>query len=155
MGSKEFWLRLNPAVPRHWLFAIAATIWSAVGLLLCSRAIVWLSPLSISTGLLMELTGIAVAAIGYLYLFFRAVQHNIKRIHALPTRACVFAFTAWRGYVMIALMVTLGLTLRSSSIPKYYLSMPYTAMGVMLLIGGAGLFRQFFYSTRKSGSVSR
>ena len=35
----------------------------------------------------------------------------------LPDRACVFAFTAPRGYVMIALMMTAGISLRSSSTP--------------------------------------
>jgi hypothetical protein len=103
----------------------------------------------------MELAGIVLAAIGYFYLFFRVVQYNIKRIHALPVRACVFAFTAWRGYLMIGLMVTLGLTLRGSTIPKYYLSIPYTAMGVMLLIGSTRLFRHFLIVDFKQGNMQR
>jgi hypothetical protein len=44
---------------------------------------------------------------------------------------------------MIALMMTIGITLRSASIPKYYLSIPYTAMGGILLIGSLKFYRRF------------
>jgi hypothetical protein len=61
---------------------------------------------------------------------------------------CAFAFTAWRGYIIMGGMVVLGLTLRNSSIPKIYLSVPYGAMGGMLLIGSTRFFRRFFTSLR-------
>ena len=136
-------MKLRPAVPRHWLFAIAGIIWIAVGVLLCMRAIVWLGPFALSTDVALETTSLLLAIVGYVYGFSKIVQRNIARIHALPDLVCAFAFTAWRGYIMIGLMVTLGLTLRNSSIPKYYLSIPYTAMGGMLLIGSQRFFGQF------------
>jgi hypothetical protein len=137
------WQSLYPAVQRHWLFAIAGITWASVGALLCLRAIVWLAPFTLGTDLLVETVSVVLAAIGYVYGFSKAVQKNISRIDRLPDWACAFAFTAWRGYLMIGLMVTIGIALRSSSIPKYYLSIPFTAMGGMLLIGGVRLFRQF------------
>ncbi len=137
------WQILYPAVPRHWLFAIAGIIWSAVGVLLCLRAIVWLAPFTLGTDLLVEIVSVVLAAIGYVYMFSKAVRKNISRIHGLPDWACAFAFTAWRGYLMIGLMMTIGIVLRNSSFPKHYLSIPYTTMGGMLLIGGVRLFRQF------------
>ena len=137
------WQKLNPAVPRHWLFAIAALTWTAVGVLLCGRALVWLDPFPLRTNVLLETGSVCLAGIGYFYGFSKAVQRNIDRIHGLPDSACAFAFTAWKGYLMIGLMVTIGMTLRNSPIPKYYLAIPYTAMGGMLLIGAAKLFRQF------------
>lgn len=146
------WNILYPAVPRHWLFAIAGLIWSAVGLLLCARAIVWLVPFSLSTDLILEIASLILAFIGYVYGFSTIVKKNIARIHTLPGRACAFAFTAWKGYIMIGLMVTIGITLRNSSIPKYYLTIPYTAMGGMLLTGSVKLFRQFFV-TADEGTV--
>jgi hypothetical protein len=71
------------------------------------------------------------------------VQKNLDRIERLPERACLFAFTAWHGYIMIALMIMIGFTLRNSAIPMYYLSIPYTAMGGTLLIGSLRFYRQF------------
>jgi hypothetical protein len=137
------WMKLRPAVPRHWLFAIAGIIWTAVGLLLCMRASVWLAPFRFSTDVALETTSMVLAIVGYVYGFSKIVQRNIARIHTLPDRVCAFAFMAWRGYGMVGLMVTLGITLRNSSIPKYYLSIPYTAMGGMLLFGSYRLLSQF------------
>jgi len=40
-------------------------------------------------------------------------------------------------------MMTAGISLRSSSLPLYYLSLPYTAMGIVLLTGSAVFYREF------------
>ena len=86
--------------------------------------------------------GVVLGGWGYLSVFAKVVQNNIDRIGGLPDRACAFAFTAWKGYVMIGLMVTLGITLRNSDVPKYVLSVPYTAMGIVLMIGSLRFYRQ-------------
>jgi nucleoside recognition membrane protein YjiH len=140
------WKFFYPAVPRRWLFAIAGFIWAAVGVLLCGRAIVWLEPFPLITGLVLESAGLILASAGYVYGFSTVARKNIARIQSLPDRACAFAFTAWRGYVMIGLMITIGITLRNSAIPKYYLTIPYSAMGGVLLIGSAQLFSAFLVS---------
>ncbi|MCX6143324.1 MAG: hypothetical protein NTZ35_08895 [Ignavibacteriales bacterium] len=135
--------KLNPAVPRYYLFGLAGAFWTFAGLLLCARAIVWLNAFPLSIELALGTTSIAIAIVGYLYLFVKVVQKNIDRIGQLPENACMFAFIAWPGYFMIALMITIGITLRNTSMPKYLLAVPYTAMGVILLIGSARFFRQF------------
>ena len=144
--QEAMWMKLHPAVPRHWLFAIAGMIWTAAGLLLCIRAIAWIAQFAFITGVTLETVSLLLAIVGYVYVFSKIVRKNIARIHTLPDRVCAFAFTAWRGYIMIGLMVTVGLTLRNSSIPKFYLSIPYTAMGGMLLIGSRKFFGQFLES---------
>jgi hypothetical protein len=136
-------MNFHPAVPRHWLFAFGGLIWTAVGLLLCTRALVWLATFALSTEFLIEIVGVLLATAGYVYGLSKVVQKNIARISGLPDPACAFAFTGWRGYVMIGVMVTLGITLRNSFIPHYYLSIPYTAMGGMLLIGSLSFYRRF------------
>ena len=55
--------------------------------------------------------------------------------------------------VMIALMMTIGITLRNSSIPKYYLTIPYFAMGAILLIGSVQFYRQFILLFPKRTAV--
>jgi nucleoside recognition membrane protein YjiH len=135
--------RFNPAVPRHFLYAIAGLFWTLAGGLLCMRGAFWLGELQFPTIASIGAASIAVAAAGYVFLFAGIVRKNITRIGRLPDRACVFAFTAWRGYIMIAIMMTAGISLRSSSIPLYYLSLPYTAMGGILLTGSVVFYRQF------------
>lgn len=149
MDRLSIWKNLRPAVPKRWLFAIVAVIWTGVGVLLCGRAILWIEPMSIGREILAEAGGLLIAIPGYSYLFTKIVQKNIDRIHRLPDPACAFAFAAWRGYFMIGLMVTLGIALRNSTIPKFYLAFPYTAMGGMLLIGSVNFYGQFLaYTTR-------
>jgi len=135
---------VNQLVPKQWLFGIAGIVWTGVGLMLCIRAIVWLETFSFSLDLFFELAGIAAAIVLYLYVFSKLVKRNIDRIAAMPPRVNPLAFMALRGYIMIALMITIGILLRSSSIPKYYLSIPYTMMGTMLLIGSYRFYVEFF-----------
>jgi hypothetical protein len=135
--------RVNPAVPRHFLYAIAGLLWTLAGGLLCLRGAMWLGELQFPVIASIEAASLAIAAAGYVFLFAGIVRKNIMRIGRLPERACVFAFTAWRGYIMIGIMMTAGISLRSSSIPLYYLSLPYTAMGGILLAGSAMFYREF------------
>ena len=136
--------RFNPAVPRHYLFAIAGLLWTLAGGLLCVRGAVWLGGFQFPLIASIEAGSLIIAAAGYIFLFAGIVRKKITRIGLLPDRACVFAFTPWRGYVMIGIMMTAGISLRSSSIPLYYLSLPYTAMGGILLTGSVTFYREFF-----------
>ena len=135
--------KFNPAVPRHYLFAIAGVLWTIAGVLLCVRGEIWLEVFPMGTEFAVETISIALSIAGYFFFFVKVVQKNIERIGRLPERACFFAFTAWHGYIMIALMMTIGISLRNASIPKYYLSVPYTAMGGILLIGSLRFYRRF------------
>ena len=135
--------RFNPAVPRHYLFAIAGLLWTLAGGLLCMRGAMWLGAFQFPVIAAIEAGSLFIAAAGYIFLFAGIVQKNITRIGRLPERACVFAFSAWRGYVMIGIMMTAGISLRNSSIPLYYLSLPYSAMGGILLAGSVMFYREF------------
>lgn len=138
------WSKLNPAIPRHWLYAIAGAVWTAVGLMLDARALSWIGTLPAASSLVMLLGGIVAALVVYVYAFRKIVNRNIRRISDLPEKACLFAFTAWSGYIIIGFMVTLGYVLRNSPIPKYFLIVPYAAMGVVLLLGSVNYYREFY-----------
>ena len=135
--------RFNPAVPRHYLFMISGLLWTIAGGMLCARALVWLAAYRVPAAL--EIMGICLllATTAYTLLFSPLVRTAISRIHRLPDRVCLFAFTAWRGYFMIGLMVTAGITLRDSPIPRYLLVVPYSTMGSVLLAGSLMFYRQF------------
>jgi hypothetical protein len=135
--------KLNPAIPRHYLFALAGVLWTAAGALLCVRGELWLEAFPLGTEFALETISIGLAVAGYFFFFVKVVRKNIDRIGRLPEHACMFAFTAWHGYIMIAVMMTIGITLRNTSIPRYYLSVPYTTMGIILLIGSLRFYRRF------------
>jgi len=138
--------KLRPAVPRYYLFGLAGLFWTFAGVVLCGRAVVWLDVFPLEIEVAVETFSVAIAIVGYIMLFVPVVQKNIDRIDRLPAHACVFAFTAWRGYVVIGVMMTIGIMLRTTSIPRQWLAIVYTVMGVILLIGSIKLFRQFFAS---------
>ena len=50
--------RLKPAVPKHWLIAIAGLVWSGAGGMLCRMAWGWLRPLPP-----LRITGLVAAGI--------------------------------------------------------------------------------------------
>ncbi|HUI63757.1 MAG TPA: hypothetical protein VL126_02865 [Bacteroidota bacterium] len=133
----------TPAVPRHILLALAGLMWTIAGVILCIRAAIWLHDLPVVMALATGIAGILGASAAYLFWFSRLVRKNIDRISLLPERACVFAFTPWRGYLMIGLMMSAGIALRSGPVPTVYLALPYTAMGAVLLTGSVGFYREF------------
>ncbi len=135
--------RFNPAVPRRYLFALVGALWAAAGIVLCTRAAIWLDILSLSTEFMLGALSAGCAAGAYALFFSRIVRQNIARITVLPDPVCMFAFAPWRGYFMIAVMMTIGFMLRTTPIPKYYLAVPYATMGVILLIGSVSFYRQF------------
>jgi nucleoside recognition membrane protein YjiH len=151
MNDRAFRERWAPRVPRHWLFAIAGMIWTGVGSLLCYRAVGWYTLFVPPQAYLFEGLGAGLAVAGYVFGFSRITRKNIRRIHGLPERVCLFAFTAWRGYVMIGLMITIGVLLRNSSLPKEYLAVPYMTMGGALLLGSLPFYAAFLKSASHAG----
>ena len=93
---------------------------------------------------------VLLAAVAYVFGFSKIVRKNIERIRRLPDRASIFAFAPLRGYLMIVLMMTIGITLRNSSLPKYYLIIPYLGMGGVLLAGSVKFYIQFITSVRRN-----
>ncbi len=135
------WRALNPSVPRPWLIAIAGLLWCAVGVTLWLHAVEWLRDLRGEMALPLSL-GLGLGVIAHLALFAPIARKNLARLRSYPPRACLFAFQAWRGYLMIALMIALGLLLRHLPIPTHYLAVGYTAIGTALVLSGVLVGKQ-------------
>jgi uncharacterized membrane protein HdeD (DUF308 family) len=131
--------KFKPAVSKYWLATAAGLMWTAVGLTLCGLAYEWLAVLPLRWSALLGVVGIILALVVYRFAFSKIALKNIDRLRQFPDRVCFFAFQAWKSYLVIAFMVVFGFILRHSTIPKCYLSVPYTA------IGGALLLSSFHY----------
>ena len=134
--------KLKPAVPKHWLILIAGIMWSGVGILLGSYAVTWLLAASGIPSLLLGLAGIGISLLIYRFGFSRVARKNMDRIDRYSVSACFFSFQAWTGYVIIAVMMTAGILLKHSPIPKPYLAVLYSA------ISGGLFFSSFLYYKR-------
>jgi hypothetical protein len=136
--------RLKPAVPKHWLIAIAGLVWSAAGGMLCHMAWSWLRPLPPLriTGLIAA--GVALAIVLHRLMLARVARRNMNRICTYAERGCVFAFQAWRSYLMILIMISLGSFLRHTMISREILALFYTAMGGALILSSLAYFFLFW-----------
>ncbi len=126
--------KLKPAVPRNWLIATAGVMWSAVGVILCLMAYHWLTTVVSKWSILFGVIGLLLAMVVYYFGFSKIARKNIDRLFQFQDKVCFFAFQAWKSYLIIALMATMGAFLRHSSIPKQYLAVIYLAIGGALIL---------------------
>jgi hypothetical protein len=137
-------VNFKPAVPVTWLLALAGTLWAAAGLLLGRLAVTWLRPLPLGRALVLGALGLALAVGSHRWLFRGLARRNIARIGRYADKGCLFAFQAWRSYLVIALMVALGVALRHSALPREGLAVLYIAMGGALGLGSLAYFRHLW-----------
>jgi hypothetical protein len=147
--------KLNPAVPKHWLILIAGIMWSGVGILLGSYAVTWLLGDPGIPSLLLGLAGIGISLLIYRFGFSRVARKNMDRIDRYPVSACFFSFQAWTGYVIIAVMMTGGILLKHSSIPKPYLAVLYSAISGGLFFSSFLYYKRFAIQVRERSVPSR
>jgi len=133
----------KPAVQRKWLYGLAGLLWTIAGTILIERAYGWLTDLTTGELLIVLSLGIIFTLIFYFFGFIKIARKNIIRLNSLPDSVCVFAFTAWKGYFIIAFMITSGILLRHSSFPKHFLAVLYVAMGGSLLLGSILFYLNF------------
>ena len=129
MNLRERLARLNPALSKKWLLILAGVVWTGVGVMLLQYAIRWLShPLS-TISILLGLLGVIISIVVNQLMFSHLARKNIERILSFKDKACVFSFQAWTSYMIVPIMITFGLIMRNSALPKPYLAVVYAAIG--------------------------
>ena len=63
-------------------------------------------------------------------------------------KKCLFAFIPWKSYLIIAVMMTMGIVLRHSSIPKQYLAVLYIGIGLALVLSSVRYMRIFIRESK-------
>ena len=134
--------KCKPEVPRRVLPLIAGFMWCGVGTMLSVMAFRWLSDYSGNVWL-FAVSGAAFAFIMRRFSFLKIAEKNLDRIAVVPTWRCIFSFISWRSWLLVAFMITLGITLRQSPMPKEYLAVIYMGIGLGLLLSGIRYFRYF------------
>ena len=125
--------RFKPGIPKGQLYFVACAAWSVAGIVLCYRGGVALAR---AEAPVLVLAGLGAGVAFYRFMFVRIPRRHIRRIDSTPHPSpCAFSFLDWKGYGMMALMISLGVTLRMSHIVSdSVLGVLYTSMGVALLI---------------------
>jgi hypothetical protein len=132
--------KFKPAVPKKILLVIAGAMWCCVGIMLTSMAVHWLYVYN-GNPWFFAVPGLTAALLIHHFGFLKIVDKNLGRISRLPGKLCVFSFISWKSYLIIIVMVTMGITLRHSSVPKQYLSVLYLGIGMALFLSSIRYFR--------------
>ena len=131
------------------LILLSGVIWSAIGILLNCMAINWLTYLSFYERGAAIVIGLFLGLLISYFGFNRMIKINTNRIMQYETRACVFAFQSWKSYAIFAVMVTLGVFMRSSGIiPKMILTPVYIGIGLALFISSIKYYRTYLFLIR-------
>lgn len=128
--------KFTPAVDKKILILLAGLMWCGVGVMLIRYAVLWLSAFSIKEQVFFYLIGFMAALPIHFFGFIRIARKNLRRLMPMEVKKCVFSFMTWRSYLIVLLMVSLGITLRHSSLPKQYLSILYNGIGLALFLSG-------------------
>jgi hypothetical protein len=147
--KKSFLHRYKPGVSRRVLLFIAGCAWTIAGGILMTRGL--MSEIASHHLLLLKLVCGAIAGIAfYLVLFSRISSKHISRIKMIKIEdPCFFSFFNFRSYLLMAVMITGGISLRKLNVinPEILYTF-FLSMGLPLLISAY----RFFYSWAKNRS---
>lgn len=140
---------LKPAVNKNILLFLSGFMWFCVGIMLNTFATHWLIAYGKNLSFLFAAIGFMLALAIHHFGFLKVADKNLGRIDLLNERPCVFSFMSWKSYILVALMVSLGIALRHSSIPKQYLAILYIGIGLALMLSSIRYFRVLITEIRK------
>jgi hypothetical protein len=143
--------KIKPAVDKRVLLFLAGFMWFGVGTMLLHLSFGWLKALQGNSALLFGGAGIVIALIVHHFGFLKIVDKNLDRILPMQGTTCVFAFITWKSYLMIVVMVAMGMLLRHSFLPKPYLSVVYTGIGLALVLSSMRYLRVLIRELRHGG----
>lgn len=135
--------RFTPSVDKRVLVLLAGLMWCGVGIMLVRYAFTWLLPLGIRVSGIYFAAGFLLAMPVHHFGFLRIADKNLNRLLPLTQKKCLFSFMTWRSYLIVLVMVSMGIALRHSSLPKRYLSVLYNGIGLALFLSGIRYLRFF------------
>jgi hypothetical protein len=136
--------RLKPAADKKILILLSGLMWCGVGIMLVSFAVTWLNTYKGPGRLIFYFCGFLAAMPIHHFGFLRIADKNLNRLLPLSEKKCIFSFMTWRSFFIVLIMVSFGIALRHSIIPKQYLSILYNGIGLALFLSGIRYFRFFF-----------
>ena len=141
--------RFKPGVDKDVLLFLAGLMWIGAGIVLLSFSFSWLRLEHAGVSAVSGGAGFVLALVIHHFGFLRVVDKNLGRILPMEGKRCVFSFLTWKSYVLIAVMMTMGIMLRHSPLPKRYLSVVYTGIGLALVLSSIRYLRVLHMQKRK------
>jgi len=128
--------RLKPNASRSVHLFVAALLWTAVGLMMMSRGIVWLNAID---KLWIALPALLIGFIKSLVMLDKSAKKSIDRIISTCDGRCLWGVYSVKTWLLILVMMITGFLIRNSSLPQEFLGLFYISIGWAL-----------FFSSRKA-----
>ena len=141
--------KYKPAVTKNVLLFLAGIVWVCVGIMLLYFAVSWLSMASGINIYVFAVTGVIIALLAHHFGFLKIADKNLERTLPLEEKKCLFSFIPWKSYLIVAVMIAIGALLRHSAIPKQYLAILYTGIGLALILSSVRYMRFFLKEIRR------
>ncbi len=143
--------KYKPAVDKRVLVLLAGFMWIGVGTMLLSYAFSWMDTSQGTSAFAFVGIGVVMALAIHHFGFLRIVDTNLRRILPMAGKKCIFSFMTWKSYIIVAVMVTMGVLLRQSSVPRPFLSVLYIGIGLSLILSSVRYLRVFIGQLRSRG----
>jgi len=140
---------IRPAIRREYLILISGLLWVLIGLLLNHYAFNWLTEYEFKRIYLYIIAGVILALVIHHFGFLKVVDKNLGRISNLKPVSCAFAFMSWKSYLLVLVMMSMGIALRRSALPRNILSVVYIGIGLALILSSIRYLRVFYREIRK------
>jgi hypothetical protein len=131
------------SVDRRVLIFMAGLMWFAVGVMLIRYAVSWLALCTGKDQFIFYSAGFLAAMPIHHFGFLKIADKNLNRLLPLTEKQNPFSFMAPKSYLIVIIMISMGIVLRHSQIPKRYLSLLYNGIGLALFLSGIRYFRVF------------
>jgi len=106
-------------------------------------ALKWYAELEYYESISAIIGGLILGIVISVFGFSKLANKNIARINQYSGKICIWAFQKWTSYLLIAFMMTLGISLRSAGfVPKYILTPMYLGIGFALFTAS---FRYYLF----------
>lgn len=121
----------KPGVSRSVHLFAAPFLWTAIGCLLLFRGWGWLDP---GKGRLLFLAAGVLGTLKSLFILDRVARRSLQRIILFKDNTCLGAVYSWKTWMVVVLMITTGIAIRTFTQPGPLTGTVYCAVGWSLCL---------------------
>jgi len=141
-------LLAKPGVSRSVHLFAAPFLWTVIGGVLMARGFGWLAP---GWGRLLFLVAGLLGTLKSLFILDKVARRSLDRIVHFRDNTCLGAVYSWKTWVLVLLMMTAGLVLRSLTQPGPCIGILYGAVGWSLCLSSRLGWREWYYRAYRHG----
>ena len=134
-------ISLKPGVSKSVHLFAAPFLWTAIGIMLMIRGFEWIGT---GTARWMIIAAIMLGTLKSLLVLDKTAKKGVKRILELGDNTCIGAVYSWKTWLLVALMICFGITMRKLTEPGLIIGTIYMAIGWALCLSSRhGWFHWF------------